>query len=98
MHLESCIDYSSLFHEDLPVVDFWWNRQSQSLRNELIKSILQFTILNILFSQVGDQILQIDDQNAENMSHAEAVNTIRNCSEQTTLLIRRPLLDEPMGE
>ena len=41
--------------------------------------------------QVGDEILEINGGNAEIMSHAEAVNTIRNCAETARLLIRRPL-------
>lgn len=40
---------------------------------------------------VGDEILEINGQNAEVMSHAEAVNTIRNCADTATLLLRRPL-------
>lgn len=41
--------------------------------------------------KVGDEILSIDDKNAEAMSHAQAVNTIRDCNDTVTLLIRRPL-------
>ena len=39
------------------------------------------------FFQVGDEILEINGGNAEIMSHAEAVNTIRNCAETARLLI-----------
>jgi len=40
--------------------------------------------------KVGDEILEINGNNAKVMSHAEAVNTIRNCNQTATLLIRRP--------
>ena len=39
--------------------------------------------------EVGDEILEINGKSTQPMSHAEAVNTIRNCVETVTLLIRR---------
>ena len=35
--------------------------------------------------------MKIDGKNAEVMSHAEAVNTIRDCSDTVLLVIRRPI-------
>lgn len=44
-----------------------------------------------LFFQVGDEILEINDRSSEAMTHAEAVNLIRLCSDRVKLYIRRPL-------
>eukprot|EP00794_Sanderia_malayensis_P006133 gene6133-6841_t len=41
--------------------------------------------------KVGDEILEINGQNTDNMTHAEAVNMIRLCADKVKLYIRRPI-------
>ena len=49
------------------------------------------------YSQVGDEILEINGANSEVMSHSQAVNAIRNSGQTCELLIRRPVKSTTSG-
>lgn len=47
------------------------------------------TYLTLLCHQVGDQIIEINGINTKNMTHAEAIEIIRNGGPSVRLLVRR---------
>lgn len=50
---------------------------------------VKYTFLNVSSLQVGDQIIEINGINTKNMTHAEAIEIIRNGGPSVRLLIKR---------